>query len=73
MSGFLRQPQPAALDRASLTGVVRRFVAEQVSFANRTRDPFGIADPCPRNPGGHRFIASCGDVVCLHCSRIAWS
>jgi hypothetical protein len=70
--GFHRIPQPAALDRAQLTGVVRSFVALEVAFAERTADPFGIDHDCP-NPAGHHFIGSCGDVACVHCAKVAWS
>jgi hypothetical protein len=34
-------------------------------------DPFGIDNTCI-NPTGHVEISSCGDVVCVHCGRIAW-
>jgi hypothetical protein len=34
-------------------------------------DPFGIDDTCV-NPAGHHFIASCGDVVCVHCTKVVW-
>jgi hypothetical protein len=72
--GFYRVPQPASLNRADVTAIVTRFVAEEVAFAQRTQDPFGVADPCPRNAGGpHQFTGSCGDVVCLLCEKIVWS
>jgi hypothetical protein len=35
-------------------------------------DPFGIDHDC-RNPAGHQFTATCSDVVCIDCARIAWS
>lgn len=35
-------------------------------------DPFLIDHDC-RNPAGHDFIAACGDVVCPHCAKVAWS
>ncbi len=35
-------------------------------------DPFGIDHDCV-NPSGHRFVADCSEVICLHCARIAWS
>jgi hypothetical protein len=34
-------------------------------------DPFGIDDRCT-NAGGHYPIASCGAVVCVHCSKVFW-
>jgi len=34
-------------------------------------DPFLLDHDC-RNPSGHHFIATCSDVVCIHCARIAW-
>ena len=76
MTGFLRQRQPVALDRAALTGIVRRFVAEEMGTLTVhlfTLDPFGVDDPCPFNPTGHVFIGSCGDVACIHCARVVWS
>jgi hypothetical protein len=36
-------------------------------------DPFGIDNVCPLNPTGHQFIGSCGDVVCVHCTKVVWS
>lgn len=36
-----------------------------------TADPFGIDHDCT-NPSGHQFVATCSDVVCFHCARIAW-
>lgn len=70
--GFHRVPQRASLDRDAVTAVVTRFVAEELAFATRTDDPFRISHDC-LNPAGHDFIASCGDVVCVHCSKVAWS
>lgn len=66
MSGFHRQVQPAAFDRATVTAIVTRLVAEE------TPDPFLIDNDC-LNPAGHHFIASCGDVACVHCAKVAWS
>lgn len=72
--GFHRLPQPDALDRAQVTAVVTRFVAQEVAFANRAADPFGVNDPCPFNAGGpHCFIGSCGDVACVHCAKVVWA
>lgn len=74
MSGFLRQQQPPSFNRAGVTAVITRLVAEEIAQMERNADPFGIADPCPHNAGGpHRFIGSCGDVVCVHCSKVASS
>lgn len=70
--GFLRQGQPQTLDRASLTAVVTRFVAEELAFITRTADPFSIDHDC-LNPAGHDFIAACGDVACCHCAKVVWS
>lgn len=76
--GFLRQrqpPSPNAHHRAAVTVAITCFVAEEIiAIANAASDPFGIDDPCPFNAGGiHRFIGSCGDVACAHCSKVAWS
>jgi hypothetical protein len=70
--GFHRIPQPASLDRAGLTAIVTRFLAEEIAFARRNSDPFEIEYDC-RNPAGHDFIAACGDVVCCHCGKVVWS
>lgn len=73
MSGFNRQPSPAMLEAARQGSVVRQFVAAPVIAAvMRAQDPFGCDDPCPFNPTGHVFIGSCSDVVCCHCSKVAW-
>jgi hypothetical protein len=69
--GFHRQEQRPSLDRAGITAAVHRFVAQEVAFETRTADPFAIAHDC-LNPTGHSFIASCGDVVCVHCSKVVW-
>jgi hypothetical protein len=71
--GFHRIPQPAPLDRTSLTAEVTRLIAEEIAFARASADPFGVENACPLNPAGHDFIGSCGDVVCCHCSKVAWS
>lgn len=72
--GFLRQGQPPALDRAALKAAIVNFIGErEIAEALRCADPFGIDDPCPFNPSGHRFIGSCGDVACVHCAKVAWS
>lgn len=51
------------------------YVYEQqldaVASAMGSTDPFRIGHDCS-NPAGHQFIASCDEVVCLHCARIAW-
>jgi hypothetical protein len=70
--GFNRTLQPAGLDRAAVAAIVTRLVADEIAFERRTADPFLIAHDC-LNPTGHDFIASCGDVVCPHCSRVAWA
>jgi hypothetical protein len=70
--GFYRHGTPQALDRAAATAAITRLVAEEVAFASRTADPFLIAHDC-RNPAGHSFIGSCGDVACRHCGMIAWA
>lgn len=70
--GFHRIPPPTALDRAELTAVVTRLMAEEAAFARRSADPFAIDHDC-LNPAGHDFIAACGDVVCCHCGKVVWS
>lgn len=72
MSGFHRQQQPASPDRTRITASVTRFLAQDAAFENRVQDPFGVADPCLGNAGGHHFISSCGAVVCVHCERVVW-
>jgi hypothetical protein len=70
--GFHRQGMPASLDRAAVTAVVTRFVAEELAFLTRTADPFLVDHDC-LNPAGHKFEGCCGDVVCVHCGKVAWS
>lgn len=72
MSGYLRTPQPTSLDRAAVTAVVTRFVADEIAHLDRTADPFRIEHDCV-NARGHDFIAACGDVVCCHCGKVVWS
>jgi hypothetical protein len=70
--GYLRQGQPPSLDRAAVTAVVTRFVADEIAHLMRIEDPFRIEHDC-LNPAGHDFIAACGDVVCCHCGKVVWS
>ena len=69
--GYHRTLPPPSLDRAAVAAVVTRLVAEELAFERRTADPFAIAHDC-LNPTGHDFIASCGDVACVHCAKVAW-
>lgn len=46
---------------------------EAIEVLARTADPFGIDNRCLFNPAGHQYIGSCGDVVCVHCSKVVWS
>jgi len=81
MTGFHRSQQPSSLDRLAVKSVVTRIVAdlsaeasaqaEELAFVRRTADPFGLVADC-LNPNGHDFIAACGEIVCQHCTRIAW-
>lgn len=66
--GFHRQPQPATLDRATLHDLIEERLAELME----PHDPFLIEGACPQSQGGHQAISSCGDVVCLHCSKVFW-
>ncbi len=71
--GFRRSIQPAALDRLGMAAIIRPFVAEEIAFLARAADPFLCDDPCPNNGmAPHRFIWSCGDLVCPHCEKVAW-
>jgi hypothetical protein len=27
-------------------------------------------DPCSDNPGGHVWLGSCGETVCVHCGKV---
>ncbi|MDI1265012.1 MAG: hypothetical protein PS018_17315 [bacterium] len=69
--GFYRTGQPQALDRAAVTVVVTDLVEDELAFQSRTADPFQVDHDCI-NRTGHDFIGSCGEVVCIHCARIAW-
>lgn len=72
MRGFHRLGQPLAFGNEQVRDVVTRFVADEIAQLTRTADPFAIDHDCV-NAGGHHFIASCGDIVCIHCGRIAWA
>lgn len=66
MSGYLRQGLPN-------TPQLYQFVTERESASvMRAVDPFQVDDLCPFNATGHAFAGSCGDVVCVHCARVAW-
>lgn len=72
--GFNRQLQPArdAAIRAQAVRVFEKAPSIAAILAMLTpADPFGLDHDC-LNPTGHEFIASCGEVVCSHCARIAW-
>lgn len=68
--GFHRTTQPQALDRVAITAIIAPIVTDEVAFAMRTADPFNVDHDC-LNPSGHDFIASCSEIVCRHCGRIA--
>jgi len=72
MTGFDRGLQRQALPRETVVALATAFVAKEVAAReNAARDPFGVNHDC-RNPAGHEFFASCGQVVCVHCARVAW-
>lgn len=73
MSGFYRTGQVARQRLTSYGDVDSALdVRDAAAFENRVQDPFGVADPCLGNAGGHHFISSCGAVVCVHCERVVW-
>ena len=43
---------------------------EAVAGAIGAADPFGIDHDCD-HAAGHKFESICGDVICIHCGRIA--
>lgn len=57
--------------RDEVEDLVAELIAEEIIVTLPPADPFGIDHDC-RNPAGHHFIASCGDVVCVHCSKVVW-
>jgi hypothetical protein len=72
MSGFTRQGRRPARSRAEIAAVVSTFLsAEDLGLVQRTQDPFGLDHDCI-NPGGHDAIASCGEIVCVHCAKVFW-
>jgi hypothetical protein len=75
MTGFLRTRMPPSLDRAAVSAAITRLVSEEmIAAATAAADPFLIDDPCLFNGNGpHHFNGSCGDVVCVHCTKVAWS
>jgi hypothetical protein len=71
--GYLRQRQPDTMNRNQVRAAVIAFVGtEEIARIARGLDPFGIDDPCPASPAGHQPHASCGEIVCIHCTRIFW-
>lgn len=68
--GFQRQPSPTVRS-AARGGVVRVVTREEIARIEREQDPFGIELHCT-DIGGHRPIASCGEIVCAHCARVFW-
>ena len=70
--GFHRQGQPAQLNRRQIAEIVTMTIsAEDLGFVSRTQDPFAIDHDC-LNPGGHDAIASCSEIVCVHCAKVFW-
>jgi hypothetical protein len=65
--GFYRQGQPSSRDRAVITAAVTRFLAQEIA-----REATPVPHDCT-NPAGHHFNGACGNVVCLHCRRVAWA
>lgn len=65
--GFYRQAQPTRRDREIITAAVTRFLAREIAL-----DPLRIEHDCV-NPAGHDFNGECGNLVCLHCRRVAWA
>ena len=72
--GFQRQQQPGpppaiiSLNEAAIEDEIDRLIG----LAMPPRDPFDVADRCPLNATGHNPHASCGEVVCVHCSKVIW-
>lgn len=71
MSGFTRNRQPQALTRAQAAAILQPIAAEEIARIISEQDVFALDHDC-LNPSGHDAIASCGDVVCPHCSRVFW-
>jgi hypothetical protein len=72
--GFHRQGQPAARNRVPHPTAIARFVGEQeIAHVFAAQDPFRIDDLCTLSPDSvHQAYASCGEVVCVHCSKVFW-
>lgn len=59
--------------RVSTREIAAGFIADELAMlAVPAGDPFNIEHDC-LNPAGHDYIAGCGDVVCVHCAKVAWS
>lgn len=58
--------------RSAMSELVEEFIAKNLAPLIPDADPFLIEHDC-LNPAGHRFIGSCGDVVCVHCAKVVWS
>jgi len=68
---FARHPSPAAVDHARGAPVVRLVTEQDAMRIAAEQDPFGIELHCTEI-GGHRPIASCGEIVCANCARVFW-
>lgn len=58
--------------RIQVHALVSEFLAEEIVDLIDPPDPFNLDNSCPGNPAGHRFINSCGDIVCPHCEKVVW-
>ena len=64
---------PAAESARTTIRTYERHADERAELMICTpADPFGIDDLCPQNASGHYAVGSCGDVVCIHCSKVFW-
>jgi hypothetical protein len=65
--GFSRHAMPTPPIQATEIAFIREW--ELADKLREIDDPFGVDQNC-LNRGGHQPIASCGEIVCVHCSKI---
>jgi hypothetical protein len=54
-----------------LIGEETERLMQDAAFIARSADPFLVENDC-LNPAGHEVMASCGAIVCRHCSKVFW-
>lgn len=71
MTAYARQPSHHVIGAARGAPVIHLATEADARRIAREQDLFGIELHCT-DIGGHRPIASCGEIVCAHCARVFW-